>query len=564
MYTLCIEACGSGAEPFGWPVFSQQFGAWLLPWLALISQLPFGARFGSENLMSALLTVGSPTLAAYSLALTALNERWVSQHFYSYNFPNIPQAVRILTNLQQTNVKVISTGGLLASLVVLPENDNWWATLAKSLNYTQTWSISAATSIAWVVIAYLFTIIDSFFDLLNSINANFMAVISPKCDMDRVEEAMEEANKIAYVASKPTYLAPSIMESTDTQTPPVTRPLFRHIPSSPPHPIPIPCTIMMASPHLRHQPSSPMMACRHSPLENLSQVPSGMMKNAVHLSTINEVSTAFHHASDKAKACKPVNRSADWKTGNGAKNPDNRTGNIQEVESYCSELDQRDASIPDPLPSLKLNQWGADTFPRMFVAALMALFLQWGTTGAAVVVVWFTPTKGLGCRSLAYLLYASISAVVWVIMVLASVLAHYADAHSHTRTSEASSDAEALLFEHASEHTVHNPLRPNAFSNTAATLSTILRRSGKLLATLNDVGIVAVCIFQFSNVFDRCYCNSSVNWLGTQRGYAVLDYSDPRILSGMKSASLGGIVASLGSAFGFIGFVNTFLNRPFI
>ncbi|KZP03909.1 hypothetical protein FIBSPDRAFT_968581, partial [Athelia psychrophila] len=180
-----------------------------------------------------------------------------------YNFPNIPQAVRILTNLQQTNVKVISTGGLLASLVVLPENDNWWATLAKSLNYTQTWSISAATSIAWVVIAYLFTIIDSFFDLLNSINSNGQVVgslwlwllpivvgwlqISPKCDMDRVEEAMEEANKIAYVASKPTYLAPSIMESTDTQPNP-----SRHTTSLSPHPIVSSpphsnsdCTIMM-------------------------------------------------------------------------------------------------------------------------------------------------------------------------------------------------------------------------------------------------------------------------------------------------------------------------------
>ncbi|KZP14864.1 hypothetical protein FIBSPDRAFT_709178, partial [Athelia psychrophila] len=67
-YALCIEACGPGPEPFDWPDFSQQFSTWLLPWLALISQLPFGAGSRPENMMSVILAVGSPTLAAYSLA----------------------------------------------------------------------------------------------------------------------------------------------------------------------------------------------------------------------------------------------------------------------------------------------------------------------------------------------------------------------------------------------------------------------------------------------------------------------------------------------------------------
>jgi len=77
-YSLCIKACGSDQEPFNWTVFSQQFSAWLLPWLALVSQLPFGANDKLDNLESMLLTVGSPTLAAYSLALTVLNGRWIA------------------------------------------------------------------------------------------------------------------------------------------------------------------------------------------------------------------------------------------------------------------------------------------------------------------------------------------------------------------------------------------------------------------------------------------------------------------------------------------------------
>jgi hypothetical protein len=51
----------------------QKFSAWLLPWLALLSQLPFGATHRLDNFVSVLLAVGSPTLAAYSLTLTVLN-----------------------------------------------------------------------------------------------------------------------------------------------------------------------------------------------------------------------------------------------------------------------------------------------------------------------------------------------------------------------------------------------------------------------------------------------------------------------------------------------------------
>jgi len=51
-YSACKQWCGSGQEKFSWSVFSQQFSAWLLPWLALVSQLPFGAESRLDNLIS--------------------------------------------------------------------------------------------------------------------------------------------------------------------------------------------------------------------------------------------------------------------------------------------------------------------------------------------------------------------------------------------------------------------------------------------------------------------------------------------------------------------------------
>ena len=51
-YEECDYLCGTTQEAFGWSTFSQQFSAWLLPWLALVSQLPFGAESRLDNFIS--------------------------------------------------------------------------------------------------------------------------------------------------------------------------------------------------------------------------------------------------------------------------------------------------------------------------------------------------------------------------------------------------------------------------------------------------------------------------------------------------------------------------------
>ena len=38
----CVEMCGGGNGGFQWSRISRNFGSWLLPWIALIFQLPFG------------------------------------------------------------------------------------------------------------------------------------------------------------------------------------------------------------------------------------------------------------------------------------------------------------------------------------------------------------------------------------------------------------------------------------------------------------------------------------------------------------------------------------------
>ncbi|KAG5333926.1 hypothetical protein C0989_004640 [Termitomyces sp. Mn162] len=105
---------------------------------------------------------------------------------------------------------------------------------------------------------------------------------------------------------------------------------------------------------------------------------------------VEEVSQKFRAASDHAHLHLSVDSSVEWKRGEKYAtgiNPKNRIGHRAQVEAYCLSLGEQ------ALPTRR-SMWGPDVFSRIVIASLIALSLQWGTTGAAVVVVWFTPTTG--------------------------------------------------------------------------------------------------------------------------------------------------------------------------
>ena len=368
-YDLCVSQCGPGQEPFKWRIFSQQFSSWLLPWLALLSQLPFGANDKLNNLESMLLTLGSPTLAAYSLALTVLNGRWIAHLFSKYKYPNGKNAVRILSSLQQSPLRVDKDDALLASLIMLPQNDEWWAELVISLEYPHSWSISAATSIAWVIIAYAFTIIDYFSQsgVRNALSANGPGVgslwlwllpivvgwlqISPKCDATRVHEAVDRANSIAYVAHQ----TPQPIKARN-----ISRKRAIHIAQS-------------------ELDKSRLDEGSAPPIYNYARFLPWCQDVIV-------VSNAFGIVCERDHYHDPVDPGAEWRDRN-AEGGDTLTA--LQVENY---------SLPRPgsVYHSPRHGWGLDSsvLSRMFIASALALTLQWGTTGAALIIAWFTPTIG--------------------------------------------------------------------------------------------------------------------------------------------------------------------------
>ena len=62
----------------------------------------------------------------------------------------------------------------------------------------------------------------------------------------------------------------------------------------------------------------------------------------------------------------------------------NRVGNRRQLEEYCGPLHGR----------ITRSRWGPNVFSRMTIASFLAMVLQWGRAGSAIVVAWFTPTIG--------------------------------------------------------------------------------------------------------------------------------------------------------------------------
>ncbi|KAF9218647.1 hypothetical protein BS17DRAFT_770575 [Gyrodon lividus] len=590
----CYSQCGTGQEPFDWAIFSQDFAAWLLPYLALISQLPFGGRSQLDNLMSALLTVGSPTLAGYSLFLTLLNSRWINARFRRIGYPTRSlreTVVRVLSSLQQVPLRIHpGDAAVFESLIVLPGNDQWWTMFDDSLNYTHSWSISSATSITWVIVAYLLTVADSLSNVVENINSNGQGtgsvwlwllpivvgwlVLAPKCSYSRIKHAYIRANE--YINSADGYknhINPNlglIVEPEDDDL------------------------------------SSPDEA-RTPPVFNYSRMLS--WSRSVYITSL------FYDAAWlKAQGNHRVDRDPAWTApvqGDDSVHADNRLGDRDQVLEYCQ---------PARNINIDIIRWAPGVISRMIIASLVALALQWGTTGAAILAVWYTPTTRLGCRSLSYIIYGAASTLAWILLVLSSLLAHYARPSFKTATlvapagqtgghqiclkraspdrSPDASDGPANAADGASQtSTAQQPLsaglwrrlyswvarlftqqdpsrstpqqethellprnhppqpsRPRVWTKEPAmTISHYLRWIGKSIAATNAVFVVTISVFQYANFYNRCYCNSSVLGRGSLAyDIVVILYPD---VAQTRAAWIGGFaLASICSLF-FVGHI---------
>lgn len=176
-YFSCKALCGTrdNTEFYDWDFLSQGITSWLLPWLALSAQLPFETKDKMTNFAALLLTLGSPALAAYSLALTLLNARRVNQRFRQIREEShwlhrplqtkaIKAARSILIEMQHVPIQICNGRRReISQLIVHPENWAWWCSLSQKLSTTKRkWTYSLYAQVGWVCVSQLLAIIDFF------------------------------------------------------------------------------------------------------------------------------------------------------------------------------------------------------------------------------------------------------------------------------------------------------------------------------------------------------------------------------------------------------------------
>lgn len=500
-YALCTSACGKGQESFQWSIFSQDLSTWLLPNLALISQLPFGARYRPDNFMSAALTIGSPVLAGYSLFMTLLNSVWIKREFDTLKkcpkTSNSSSALSILTSLQQVPLRLDLR--LVKSLIVLPQNDCWLECFSEFVNYTHTWSFASATAIAWVVVAFIISVVNSPVDIFISSQADGTATgslwlwlipivvgwlqLSPKCDFYRLEEAYERANQHTH-----TGCARMGTSTTSTQK-----------------------ALTITAPDNDVS----------SPDELLTPPVFNYSRSFRWASTAHMMFLEFKAASEEE-------------------------GSEEEAQNFTCvsfpiPIQQSDSleTLHHPYPPTgktfkEYSRWAPGMTIRIISASCASLALQWGTAGAALMTAWFTPTTRIGCRSMSYLMYGAVSTVIWMMLLASSVLAHYSIQPPF--------------------HDTHKQKRLSAGRALARNISHLLRWAGKALAIANSIWVVLACTFVYSNLYDTCFCNASVFSRG-KAAYSVIIESAAQAAQ-LKAASSGALAMACVSSFFFIAIVN--------
>ncbi|KAJ6553493.1 hypothetical protein DFH09DRAFT_1166766, partial [Mycena vulgaris] len=199
---------------------------------------------------------------------------------------------------------------------------------------------------------------------------------------------------------------------------------------------------------------------------------------------VKAVYSAFNEASCRAERRMPVDPDKLWVHGpcDAELDAENRRGSMEHVASYAGVGGEH---------AVGRRPISTSIIFRILISSISALVLTWGTVSAAMLIKWFTPTIGLSCRSGSYLIYICLSTIVWLIVVISSLLS--------STDSPRSEHPDSLLLVRA---------------------AILLRRVGKMLAALNSVWILLICLFQFTGVYATCWCNSSFLYLRS-RAYSV-------------------------------------------
>ncbi|KAF9648211.1 hypothetical protein BDM02DRAFT_3096835, partial [Thelephora ganbajun] len=401
-YEQCLAECGTGMGDIDWQGFSQNFGAWLLPWIALMFQIPFGAEQPWDDVVSFFTTMGSPALAAYSLQITHLNARFIATAFMDVKYPNSKLIPTVLAAFHHVPVRISHRPPLLHSLIVLPQNNEFWSHLAAA-NKTRRWSIPLVMSYVLVIFSVILTLVDSISSRPGDIGYSIAAIwtfllpliigwLQVGCEPEpsHLRNSLDAANLKAWVA-------------TEQRDQPVKSPLAIEF-------MKVEDVDLAREDELKPVPVFNYSRAFVTPLN--AELILELMKNAA------------TNTEQRIPVGSPAGRVPAWVEAEGGKiHPENRVGTDTEVTEYCTRTTDPLLPLHDPR-LVTPSRWASGTWKRVAIASALALGLQWGTAGAAVMIHYIAPPPGLGCRAFSFLLYGTAGTLSFFLFLASSILAH--------------------------------------------------------------------------------------------------------------------------------------------
>jgi hypothetical protein len=445
----------------------------------------------ADDILNFLLTIGSPVLAVYSLQITHLNARWLHKTFLDIDFPNSKTIPTVISAFHHVPIQIASHPPALPSLIVLPQNDKYWNILLRGAKKIRRWSIPLMMNFVWAVVATFLTIVGSFAGVPpGDIGYGTVAIwlyllpliigwlhVGSEPEPNHLRECLETADPEAWVA-------------TD-QSPELVEIIGGHQ------------AFEFAKAH--EVPSANKDELKTTPIFNYSRA-FVWSQNAERV--VGMVKNAASNAKQRiAVGSSGGERDPVWINGErGNMADDNRVGTAVQVTEYCMkgppshEPGTPKTSVQSPqIPVLHMgprnsSRWATGVRERVALATTLALGLQWGITGGAIIIHYFARPVGLGCRATAFLLYTVLSTTSFFFFLASSILAHM---------SRPLPEQDRL------------PPRSLTFSRGAI----ICRRLGKIVGVISAIAILTVCFFQAAGLFDICWCNSTT--LDRGRAYVV-------------------------------------------
>lgn len=214
----------------------------------------------------------------------------------------------------------------------------------------------------------------------------------------------------------------------------------------------------------------------------------------------------------------------------------NLTGTATQVAKYCGLGTRPVLAYPE------WNRINAKVWHRMLIAALLAIWVQFGTTGPAIFVAYLTPAAGLSCRSGSYLIYGVLGTVSWILLTASTLFSH-AVMLRYQRKHEI--DPSLDLRENSNQPSCYRRTLSHSFLCAATVITSA---TGKFLAACNALWLVTSSIFEYVGFYENCWCSGDAISHGS-KGWIVL-FKDAKDLSDAASKYwVGGVMLSFSVCF---------------